>query len=150
MAGNSRKDLVLQWKNLFKLFPTLKLQWQNREGDGGKHGKIACVLISGNKWASVGHTQLVWVTLHFWSEKTKDLHQFYWFNDFFPHTTLWQIHSCVVPAASLAPQQPGQQPYSSMLQGCTSKLCTVLLWGSISSLLLQKCRKVWKKKSSLL
>lgn len=73
MAGNSRKDLVLQWKNLFKLLPTLKSQPQKREGDGGKHGKIVCVLVSGNKWASVGHTQLMWVTLHFWSERRQKI-----------------------------------------------------------------------------
>jgi len=42
----------------------------------------------------------------------------------FTHPTLQQIHSRVVPAAAarLAPLQPGQQPYSSVLQDCTFQL----------------------------
>jgi len=48
VAGNRRKDLALQWKNPFHLLPPLKLQQQNRERDGGKHGKLVYVLVSGN------------------------------------------------------------------------------------------------------
>lgn len=68
------------------------------------------------------------------------------------HPALWQIHSCAVPAAAarLAPLQLGQQlPYSSVLEGCMSELSTVQFRGSISPLLLRRCKRVWKKKTSL-
>lgn len=61
MAGNRRKDLVLQWKNLFHLLPPLKLQWQHKKRDGGSSMGSSSVFFSQGtikpQW--VAHSQRV-------------------------------------------------------------------------------------------
>lgn len=152
MAGNRKKDLMLQWKNLFHLLPPLKLQWQNRKRDGGGVREThLCSRVREQLSLSGSHTVGV---LPFSSgvrenKRPVSVLLVQWFLCL-KHPTLWQICSWAVPAARLAPLQPGQQLYSSLLQGCMSKLSTLRFKGSISFLLLQRCRKIWKKKASLL
>lgn len=152
MAGNRRKDLVLQWKNLFHLLPPLKLQWQNRKRDGGSSSVFLSQGTIEPQW--VAHRRRV-LLISSGVRENKRPCQFYWLNDFFclTHPALWQIHSRAVPAAAarLAPLQLGQQlPYSSVLEGCMSELSTVRFRGSISPLLLRRCKRVWKRTASLL
>lgn len=46
VAGNRRKDLVLEWKTLFHLFQPLKLQHQKRKKDGGKQDRSSSVFLA--------------------------------------------------------------------------------------------------------
>lgn len=125
MAGNRRKDLVLQWKNLFHLLPCLKLQWQNRKRDGGKqYGKLICVLVSRNNWASVGCTQPACVTLFFWSErKQKACVSFSGSMIFFASHT--QLYSKSIPMRSQQQQQRWLlcSPASSLTAPCCRAAC---------------------------
>lgn len=150
MAGNKRKDLVLQWKNLFHLLPPLKLQQQSKKRDGGSSTGSSSVFLSQGtiepQWVTHSRRALCFSSGVRENKRPVSVLLVQWFFCL-THTTSWQICSHAFPAAArLAPLPPSQQPYSSMLQGCVSKLSMVQFRGSISSLLLWRCAKAWKRK----